>query len=68
MPLQVTILTPYQLYNTYYIGNDPNGNTTAGRNAELFNDSVKNQLIKSYEAGAELRFFNNQIGLDVIYL
>ncbi len=58
-------LDPYQLYNTYTIGTDPNGNTTAGRNGELFNDSVKSQLIKSYEAGAELRFFKNKVGLDV---
>ena len=58
-------LDPYELYNTYYIGTDPNGNTTAGRNATLYNDSVKSQLIKSYEAGTELRFFQNRIGLDV---
>lgn len=58
-------LDPYKLYNTYTIGVDPNGNTTAGRNSELYNDSVKSQLIKSYEAGAELRFFNNKVGLDV---
>jgi TonB-linked SusC/RagA family outer membrane protein len=58
-------LDPYQLYNTYYIGTDPNGNTTAGRNGTLYNDSVKSQLIKSYEAGAELRFLDNKIGIDV---
>ena len=58
-------LDPYELYNTYYIGTDPNGNTTAGRNATLYNDSVKSQLIKSYEAGAELRFFQNRVGIDV---
>ncbi|HVX00971.1 MAG TPA: SusC/RagA family TonB-linked outer membrane protein [Candidatus Babeliaceae bacterium] len=58
-------LDPYELYNTYYIGTDPNGNTTAGRNSTLYNDSVKSQLITSYEAGAELRFFHNKIGLDV---
>jgi TonB-linked SusC/RagA family outer membrane protein len=58
-------LDPYKLYNTYYISTDPNGNTTAGRNSTLYNDSVKSQLIKSYEAGAELRFFKNKIGLDV---
>lgn len=58
-------LDPYELYNTYSIGTDPNGHTTAGRNPTLFNDSVKSQLIKSYEAGAELRFFKNKVGLDV---
>ncbi|HEU5053410.1 MAG TPA: SusC/RagA family TonB-linked outer membrane protein [Hanamia sp.] len=58
-------LDPYELYNTYYIGTDPNGNTTAGRNGTLYNDSVKSQLIKSYEAGAEVRILNNRVGFDV---
>ncbi|MGI8950701.1 MAG: SusC/RagA family TonB-linked outer membrane protein [Chitinophagaceae bacterium] len=58
-------LDPYQLYNTYYIGTDPNGNTTAGRNSVLYNDSVRSELIKSYEAGAEMRFFNNRFGFDI---
>lgn len=58
-------LDPYELYNTYYIGTDPNGNTTAGRNATLYDASVRSQLIKSYEAGAELRFLENRIGVDV---
>jgi TonB-linked SusC/RagA family outer membrane protein len=58
-------LDPYKLYNTYYIGTDPNGNTTAGRHSTLYNDSVRSQLIKSYEAGAELRFFQNKVGIDV---
>lgn len=58
-------LPPYQLYNTYYIGNDPNGNTTAGRNSTLYDENVRSELIQSYEAGAEFRFLNNRVGLDV---
>jgi TonB-linked SusC/RagA family outer membrane protein len=58
-------LDPYQLYNTYGIGTDPNGNTIAYSNSTLYNDSVRSQLIKSFEAGAELRFFNNRVGFDV---
>lgn len=58
-------LDPYQLYNTYSISTDPNGNTTASRNSTLYDSTVKSQLIKSYEAGAEMRFFRNRIGLDV---
>jgi len=58
-------LDPYQLYNTYSIGTDPNGNTTASRNSTLFDPTVRSQLIKSYEAGAEMRFFKNKIGIDV---
>ncbi|MHC2990187.1 collagen-binding protein [Pontibacter sp. HJ8] len=57
-------LPPYQLYNTYWIGKDPNGNTTAGRNNTLYNPGVKSELIKSYEAGFETRFLDNRIGLD----
>jgi len=58
-------LGPYELYNFYTISTDPNGHTIASRNGTLYNDSVKSQLIKSYEAGAELRFFHNRVGIDV---
>jgi TonB-linked SusC/RagA family outer membrane protein len=57
-------LPAYQLYNTYNIGKDPNGNTTASRNEILFDPTVKNELIKSYEAGAELRLFKSRVGVD----
>ncbi len=60
-------LSPYQLYNTYTIGKDPNGNTTAGRNSILFDPNVRNELIKSLEVGAEVRFFKNRLGLDVAW-
>ncbi|RAV31065.1 SusC/RagA family TonB-linked outer membrane protein [Sinomicrobium soli] len=55
---------PYQLYNFYSIGTDPNGNTVAGRNTTLFDPTVKNELIKSWEAGFDLRLLNNRIGID----
>lgn len=58
-------MDPYQLYNVYSIGTDPNGNTTASRNGTLYNDSVKSQLMTSYEGGAELHFFGDRLGLDV---
>ncbi|WP_276088990.1 SusC/RagA family TonB-linked outer membrane protein [Pedobacter sp. JY14-1] len=58
-------MDPYRLYNTYQIGKDPNGNTTAGRNDILFNPDVVNELIKNYEVGAEFRFLNSRLGLDV---
>lgn len=57
-------LGAYQLYNTYSIGKDPNGNTTANRNNTLFDPNVRNELIKSYEAGAEMRFFKSRFGFD----
>jgi TonB-linked SusC/RagA family outer membrane protein len=57
-------LDPYQLYNTYSIGKDPENNATAGTNNTLYDPSVKSELISSWEAGTELRFFNNRLALD----
>src|SRR5690606_8078141 len=58
-------LQPFQLYNTYSIGKDPNGNLTAGTGGTFFNSNVRSELIKSTEIGTELRFLQNRIGLDV---
>ena len=60
-------LGAYQLYNTYSIGSDPKGITTAERGSRLYNDSVKNELIKNIELGTELRFFRNRLGIDFSY-
>ncbi|MEZ4970875.1 MAG: SusC/RagA family TonB-linked outer membrane protein [Flavobacteriaceae bacterium] len=57
-------MDPYQLYNFYNIGKDPNGNTTAGSNSVLYNADVLSELIKSNEVGFEARFFNNRLGFD----
>lgn len=57
-------LSPYQLYNVFRIGKDPNGNTTANRDNVLRNPNNRSELIKSVELGTELRFLNNRIGLD----
>ncbi|HET7360491.1 MAG TPA: hypothetical protein VFI78_01010 [Salinimicrobium sp.] len=57
-------LEPYQLYNTYYIGKDPRGYTTAGRNTVLYNPNVRSELIKAWEAGIAARFFENRVGID----
>lgn len=57
-------LPAYQLNNTYFIGLDPNNNTTAYPNSTLYNPDVKSELIKSLELGAEMRFFHNLVGFD----
>lgn len=57
-------LEPYQLYNTYSIDKDPENNATAGTNSTLYDPSVRSELISSLEAGTELRFFNNRLGID----
>ena len=57
----------YQLYNYYEISSDPNGNTT-GKPLETYYDStVQSELISSWEAGLELKFFNNRLGFDVAW-
>ena len=60
-------LGAYQLYNTYGIGKDPNGNTVGFTNKTLLDPDVKNELIKSYEAGAEFRLFQGRVGLDISF-
>ncbi len=57
-------LDPYQLINTYSIGHDVNGNTTAGTGNTLNNPNLKNELIKSSEIGFEGRFFQNRLAID----
>ena len=57
-------LDPYQLYNNYTVGKDENGNTTAAPGQILFDSSVRSELIKSWEAGLDVRFLQNRLGLD----
>ena len=61
-------MDPYQLYNTYGIGSDGHtGGTTAWGNKTLYNEDVRSELISSWEAGAEVKFFNNRLGVDVAW-
>ncbi len=60
-------LSPYQLYNTYGIGKDPFGNTSAWRGDVLYNPNVRSELIKSLEAGLNMRFFDSRFGIDLTY-
>ncbi|WP_316840539.1 SusC/RagA family TonB-linked outer membrane protein [Pedobacter gandavensis] len=60
-------LGAYQLYNTYTISKDPNGNTTASRDKILNDPNVKSELIKAFEVGAEMRFFDSKFGFDIAY-
>lgn len=57
-------MPPYQLYNTFDVSKDPNGNTIIKRKATLFDPTVKSELLKSTELGAEARLFDNRIGVD----
>ena len=62
-------LDPYQLYNVYGIGSiyQTGGTSASVSGSTLYNEDVKSELIKSWEAGVEVRFFNNRLGLDVAW-
>lgn len=58
-------MSPYQLYNVYTMGTDARSKPIINSQSTLYNDDVKNELIKSWEAGIDLRFFDSRVGLDV---
>ena len=58
-------MDPYQLYNVYTMGTDNYGNPIVNSQGTLYNADVKNELIKSWEAGLDLRFFDSRLGIDV---
>ena len=57
-------LEPYQLYSAYRIEKDPLGGTMANIDNVLYNEKVRSELIKSYELGMEMRFFDSRFGVD----
>lgn len=58
---------PYQLYNTYGVNRDPNGNIISSKNQVLYNSDVRNELINSWEVGLEGRFFDSRLTFDLAY-
>lgn len=57
-------LEPHMLYNSYSVNKDFWGTPIISTNKILYDSSVLSELIKSYEAGIDLRFFNNRLKLD----
>lgn len=57
-------LSPYQLLNYYSVGKDAWGNTTSSPNEVLLNPNVQSELVKSWEAGVDLRFLQNRLRFD----
>ncbi|ATA75964.1 SusC/RagA family TonB-linked outer membrane protein [Capnocytophaga sp. H2931] len=57
-------LEPYMLYNSYSVAKDYWGVPTISTNEILYDHSVRSELVKSYEAGLDLRLFNNRVRLD----
>ncbi len=60
-------LSPYQLYTTYGVSTDVLGNYQASRGDILFNPDVRSELISSWEVGAEVRFLQSRLRLDVAW-
>ncbi|CAM3752709.1 SusC/RagA family TonB-linked outer membrane protein [Elizabethkingia occulta] len=59
-------LEPYELYNTYTVGRDPYGNVITGRKPVLFDANVRNELLKTFELGADIKLFN-RVSIDFSY-
>ncbi|AIM35813.1 collagen-binding protein [Sphingobacterium sp. ML3W] len=57
-------LRSYKLFNVYSTGKDPDGNTVANRDNTKYNPNIVSELIKTVEAGFELRMFNSRLGFD----
>ena len=57
-------MDPYQLYNVYTMGTDPKSRPTLNSGSTLYDDTVKNELIKNWEIGADIRFLDNRLGID----
>lgn len=56
-------MDPYQLYDTYTISSI-GGQPTADQGKIKYDADVRSELITSWEAGTELKFFNNRLGID----
>ena len=57
-------LDPYQLYNLYGTGTNSYSGMAAWTGNTMYDPNVKNELIKSWEVGLEMRFLNNRLGFD----
>ena len=57
-------MDPYQLSTLYSTSKDDHTGITASSGNTLYNKNVKNELIKSWEVGLELKFLNNRLGFD----
>ncbi len=63
---QVGNLAPaYSVYNVYGLNTPYNGISLAGLPNRRNNPELKSERTDSYEAGLELNFFQNRVGLDV---
>lgn len=57
-------LDPYMLYNSYSVAKDFWGTPVISTKEVRYDSSVRSELIKSYEVGIDLRFFNGRLKFD----
>ena len=57
---------PYQLYNSYSFAWD-NGILKPSKDDVKKNNQLKPEIATSYEAGLDMKFFNNRLGFDFTY-
>ena len=60
-------LSPYTTTMTYGVGAVYNGITHLAVPNNLYNPNIEPSFAHSYEAGIDLRFFNNRLGIDFTY-
>ncbi len=58
---------PYNLMQTYEYANAWGSLASLKESNGLLNAELKPELTSSYEVGADLKFFNNRLGLDLTY-
>ena len=57
----------YANQNTYTFANYYNGTSSVNYSNTIANPTLKPYNVQSYEAGADIRFFRNRVGLDATY-
>jgi TonB-linked SusC/RagA family outer membrane protein len=58
---------PYQLQDRYYWGTGEGGSATISQSSTKSNPDLKPELTSAWEAGTDMRFFNNRLMLDLTY-
>ena len=58
---------PYNLTQTYTYQNPWGSTPSLSENNTMLNAGLKPELTSSYEVGAEVKLWNNRVGLDVTY-
>ena len=58
---------PYNLMQTYSYQNPWGSTPSLAENNTMLNAGLKPELTSSYEVGAEVKLWNNRVGLDVTY-